>query len=194
MYSLIVTAHPSSLGNTHKLAARYAAGREAAGGTALIMDLYAAEWKQDFLMFETPRDMNERASAERIEQEIDKAAELVLICPMWWGSFPAVMKNFIDQNFTPNFAYTYREGTHGPLRLPKGLLKGKRVKVVMTADGPTWAYMLLKPFFTFTFRMWVVRFCGMRLSSFTIIGDMFKKKEDKEVLQATLENIIQKII
>ncbi len=189
MHSLIITAHPSSRGHTHKIAARYAAGREAAGGTALVMDLYSNKWKQDFLVFEDPREMNERETAARIQAEMLRADELVFVAPMWWGSVPARMKNFFDQNITPDFAYTYKEGTHGLLRLPKGLLKGRQVKVVVTADGPQWAYWFLWPFFTFTFRWWVVRFCGMSLSSFTIIGDMFKRQADAKKIEVMIRSI-----
>ena len=193
MHSLIITAHPSSSGNTHELARLYVAAAEGRGATTLTMNLYAPEWQQDFLTFEDPREMNEDEITTKIKEEISRADELVFISPMWWGTFPARIKNFLDRNLSSNFAYTYRQGTRGPLRLPKGLLKGKKVKVVMTGDGPSWSYLVFKPFFTLHFNLAVVRFCGMRLSHFVIIGDMFKRKEKPEELQATLENVIKKI-
>lgn len=193
MHSLIITAHPSSKGHTHELARLHSAAAEGRGATTLLMDLYDPAWQQEFLFFEDAREMNEDDITNKIKAEIARADELVFISPMWWGTFPARIKNFIDRNLSSNFAYTYKKGTRGPLRLPKGLLKGKKVKVVLTADGPTWSYIVFKPFFTLHFNLAVVRFCGMRLSSFTIIGDMFKRKEAPEELQATLERVIKKI-
>ena len=39
--------------------------------------------------------------------EITSAEHIVFIFPLWWGSFPAVMKAFIDRIFTPGFACKY---------------------------------------------------------------------------------------
>jgi NAD(P)H dehydrogenase (quinone) len=55
------------------------------------------------------------------EQEILYNSEIIsLIYPLWWGSFPAILKGYFDRVLTNGFAFKITaEG-------PEGLLKGKK--------------------------------------------------------------------
>jgi NAD(P)H dehydrogenase (quinone) len=44
-----------------------------------------------------------------MQQKITWADELIFVFPIWWGSMPAVMKNWIDVNFLGGFAFRYLE-------------------------------------------------------------------------------------
>ncbi|MBN2816824.1 MAG: NAD(P)H-dependent oxidoreductase [Campylobacterales bacterium] len=99
-------------------------------------------------------------------EKMNKADEIVIVFPYWWGSMPAILKNFFDWNLSSGFAYTYVNGT------TKGLLKGKNVKVFVTTGAPKILYMLtgvnrrLKKMF----KEQIIGFCGMNLQQFTIFG------------------------
>lgn len=52
----------------------------------------------------------------------------------WWDNFPALLKGYIDNVFTPNFTYKY----HTNDSLWDKLLKGKTARIFSTCDAPNW--------------------------------------------------------
>lgn len=181
MKTLIITAHPSPTGFTHAIAKVVKEKREEIGGTVEILDLYKTELKQDFLRFENLRTLPEDPTRIAMQDKISSADELVFIHPIWWLAQPAIMKNFLDQNFMPRFAYRYIDGKR------VGLLKGKRARVYVTCDAPILIYMLLGfPFVT----MWVAGtliFCGLTVEGFSITRMLTLKTEIQRT--AKLEKI-----
>lgn len=65
---------------------------------------------------------------------------LVIVHPLWWGSAPGRLKGLFDRLLMPGFAFQYIEGK----ALPKPLLAGRKARVVITSDTPTfflkWIY------------------------------------------------------
>lgn len=179
--TLIITAHPSSQGFTHAIAEMVKQKRELSGGEVEIFDLYKTDLKQDFLRFENIREVPPDPIRDILQRKICEADELVFIHPIWWLSPPAILKNFLDQNFSARFAYRYVNGKR------VGLLKGKTARVYVTCDAPIWIYMLLGfPFVT----IWVVGvliFCGIKVEWFSITR-MLTLKTD-EARQKKLEKI-----
>ena len=175
MKSLIITAHPSTLGFTHRIAAEYEKGKKEKGHEVEILDLYKEENRQDYLIFEDIRNLAPDPSVKRMQGKIDWADELVFIFPLWWYGEPAVMKNFWDKNFEARYAYRYIDGR------PVGLLRGKSARVFFTSDGP-WYYqwLLLNPVKNI---WWLarLRFCGIRLKTFKVLGRMhWLDEKDRE--------------
>ncbi|MEI6490710.1 MAG: NAD(P)H-dependent oxidoreductase [bacterium] len=169
---LIVTAHPSSLGFTHKIAEAYKAGSEEVGNTVEILDLYKTDLKQDFLKFENPHDMgNPDTVRDIMKKKITDANELVFVHPMWWISPPAIMKNWLDNNLSSGFAFKYENGR------PVGLLKGKTARVFITCDGAMWLYWLIaKPFWTI-WNFGILGFCGLKVKGITVLDKKFKRTD-----------------
>ena len=69
------------------------------------------------------------------EQEHVRWADVItLISPVWWISWPAILKGWVDRVFAFNFAYGY--GPNGTV----GLLQGKRAIVFSTtgSNGQHW--------------------------------------------------------
>jgi NAD(P)H dehydrogenase (quinone) len=171
MKTLIITAHPSSAGFTHRIAATYTEEKRKLRGEVEILDLYKEENHQDFLTFENVKEIPADPNVNRMQEKIAWADELIFVFPLWWYGEPAVMKNFWDKNFTPRFAYHYVN--HKPV----GLLKGKTARVFFTSDGP-WYYqwLLLQP----VRQIWWLtrlRFCGIKMKSFTVFGSMRERDE-----------------
>lgn len=91
------------------------------------------------------------------EQEFIREADtLILVFPMWWYSFPAILKGYIDRVFSYGFAYKEENGT------PVGLLRGKRAIILCTLGGSEQDYgefaQCLKSTFKGTFE-----FCGIEV-------------------------------
>ena len=175
MNVLIVTAHPSSHGFTHKIAQRYKQEKEALGHDVFVMDLYKKKYAQPFLAFEdVKKDCTPRASHKSIQNKILWADELVFVFPVWWFGPPAILKNFFDQNFTAGFAYKY---TSNGIR--RELLEGRTARIFATADGPRPLYMLFKLMASLRWRVGVLGFCGIELQTFDIFAEMYKRRGEE---------------
>ena len=71
---------------------------------------------------------------QRAQQDIAWANHLVLIYPLWLGTLPALLKGFLEQAFRPGVALSDGDG------FPRGLMKGKSARVVITMGMPALAY------------------------------------------------------
>jgi NAD(P)H dehydrogenase (quinone) len=100
------------------------------------------------------------------QDKISNADELVFVFPYWWGSFPAILKNFFDWNLSKGFAFEYVNSR------PKGLLTNKKVKVFTTTGAPYFIYMLTgaNRRLKCMFKKQIIDFCGMKLEEFNIFG------------------------
>jgi NAD(P)H dehydrogenase (quinone) len=164
MHSLIVTAHPSSTGFTHKIASVYAAKRQSTGNTAEILNLYTTPLRQSFLEFEN-EDLvsSKQKELTELQQKIQAADELVFVFPLWWYDVPAILKNFLDCNFSSGFAFEYtKQGI-------KGLFTNKTVRFFSTSGAPAFLYKygILKHSPAFKASM---KSCGMKITSQTFFG------------------------
>ncbi|WP_423604966.1 NAD(P)H-dependent oxidoreductase [Sphingomonas sp. MS122] len=134
MRNLVVISHPDPNSLTHAVANAFASGlRESDAGVSVEIADLAAE---GFDPRQTARDLAAHlltatpAAAILAEQaRIDRADRLVLVYPVYWWSFPALLKGWIDRVFTNGWAYGYTEGD--------GRKKLGRLEVVLIAVGGT---------------------------------------------------------
>lgn len=110
MRNLVVISHPDPNSLTHVVAAAVADGLGESGVAASteIADLAA----EGFDPRETARDLavhlQTATPAPDVLAEqarIDRADRLVLVYPVYWWSFPALLKGWIDRVFTNGWAY-----------------------------------------------------------------------------------------
>lgn len=183
MKTLIITAHPSKFGFTQRIAEQYAKGATERGSQVEILDLYASENKQNFLMFEDIKQMPIDPTVEKMQEKITENDELVFVFPIWWYGEPAIMKNFLDKNFSARFAYHYVDGK------PVGLLTGKTARVFVTADGPKIFHLLLGMPIRNVWWLARLRFCAVKMKSFTYFDKMREKDEEnrKKMLERVYE-------
>ena len=173
MNTLIVTAHPSKKGFTHKIASKLKEKRESAGGKVEIIDLYKKEWHMDFLSFQEPKDIEISGVTKKAQELITWADDIVFVAPMWWIDVPAIMKNFIDHVLSAGFAFRFTKKGH------EGLLKGKSTQLIMTADAPWYFYKVLP-----VGRIWKMGrlgFCGLKVRPFKLLSS--KRKRSKHLVR-----------
>jgi NAD(P)H dehydrogenase (quinone) len=171
MKTLIIKAHPSKNGFTHRIAQAYEESSLEMGREIEIIDLYSSENRQEYLIFENIKEMPVDQTVERMQEKIIWADELVFIFPLWWYGEPAILKNFWDKNFSARFAYRYIDGK------PVGLLSGRSAKVFFTSDGPGYyQWFLFQPLRNI---WWLtrLRFCGIKLKKFVVFGSMRNRDE-----------------
>ena len=66
-------------------------------------------------------------------RQFAEADEIVVAAPFWDLSFPAILKNYIEQITVSGITFRYINGC------PQGLCKAKRLTYVTTAGGPIFA-------------------------------------------------------
>lgn len=149
MNVLIIYAHPNP--QSFNAAMRDTAVKTLTknGHTVLVSDLYAMRFKavldqDDFLQRKKPDEFKPEGEqlhaaktgtfVEDLQREIEKVrwADLLLFqFPLWWTSFPAIMKGWIDRVFAPGIAFNAAEERH----YDAGLLKGKKAMLAFTAGS-----------------------------------------------------------
>jgi len=163
---LIIVAHPKEDSFSFAMANTYKENAEAKGNSVELLDLYRDEHQQPFFTYDDANTLATDDSMKYYQEHIAGADEIVLVFPYWWGSFPAILKNFFDWNLSKDFAFKYVDSR------PKGLLEGKTVKVFTTTGAPKFIYTItganrrLKNMM----KEQIIQFCGMKLDGFHIFG------------------------
>ena len=188
MTHLIISAHPSDKSFSNYLAQSLARQYELLGWHVVWRNLY----ENDFSAVLSSADLGVLKSGTvpadiKAEQGLIQKANLIsVIYPLWWASFPAVLKGYIDRVLTNGFAFNY--GKDGA----RGLLTNKRVILHTTMGNTVEEYDekgLIEAFRT-TQGQEVFGFCGMQ-----IIGHHFypqitlaNEKQREHYLQKALNS------
>ena len=127
---LVVLAHPSTSSFNHGIADAYCRAVRDTGQTAVLRDLYA-------MGFDPVLQDGERAKSASFEPAPDVAEELALIedsavitmiCPLWFGMPPAMLKGYVDRVLGAGFlASQLKPGE------PQSILRGKRLMIFTTS-------------------------------------------------------------
>lgn len=110
MHSLIVVTHPNPDSLTHAIARHVALGIAASDAqhTSEFADLAAEGFDPRFNQEDQALFMKQAAAPADVasEQErLDRADALVIVYPIYWWSFPALLKGWIDRVFSMGWAY-----------------------------------------------------------------------------------------
>jgi NAD(P)H dehydrogenase (quinone) len=174
---LMITAHPTKENLTRGITDLYEAQKKKQGHTVRVIDLYE-EVQLPYYTFESFGESSVSEDAKRYQEMVTDADEIVFVYPFWWGTMPAILKNWIDTVFTMGFAAKY--GKNGR---PIGLLQGKSVRIFCTSGAPTFIYCIngIRGANKKIWRKTIVEFCGMKFDGYHLFGgmDTRAKKVDK---------------
>jgi len=136
--ALVVYAHPNPKSFNAAILKSFTSGLSEAGHSYEVVDLYSEGFDpvlkgDDFAAFESGMIPADIAS---YQEKISGADALVLICPVWWFSVPAMLKGWIDRVFSSGFAYSIN---------PDGSIQGllgrvKKTLMIQTCGGKKEAY------------------------------------------------------
>ncbi len=134
---LILDGHPDPADRhlCHALACAYCKGASDAGHRTTLIRIADI----DFPILRTPSDFTSQPSPQALGPAHDaliEANHLVLIYPLWLGSLPAYTKGFLEQLLHYDTAFERSESD----RWPKGKMRGKSARIVLTAGMPALAY------------------------------------------------------
>lgn len=162
---LVIIGHPSTKSTCVKLAHEYATGAKKSGANVDVIDVYRTEPVLPIVDYDDYPDWARDAEPRKFYQDKIASADVIAIFhPVWWGGWPARLKNFIDQTLTPGFAYKFEPRIGVPEKfnvLPKGLLKGKKAHVFITHDAYSLVYALLLYPFVSIWAIFVLFYCGI---------------------------------
>ena len=131
MRHLIIAAHPRVKSFNHSVVEVYTATLMERGHRVASRDLYA----MGFNPILSARDLAALARskpARDIRSELSgmRAADVItLISPLWWSSFPAILKGYVDRVFTAGSGYLTKEKDYRPS------LSGKKGATIMTSEA-----------------------------------------------------------
>ncbi|MFZ4463362.1 MAG: NAD(P)H-dependent oxidoreductase [Bacteroidales bacterium] len=172
---LIINGHPDKQSLCNELAMRYKKGAEASGAQCKLINLVDLNFNQNLTSGYKKRTELE-PDLLAMQQEITNADHLVFVYPNWWGTYPALLKGFLDRVLLPGFAFKYE----GKSPLPKKLLKGKTARLIVTMDTPKWFYWLVRrsPGHN-AMKKGVLEFCGISPVKITSFGPVVSSDEAK---------------
>lgn len=108
MHGLIVMSHPLSDSLTDAVARQVAAGLEQSGHSFELADLSAEGFDPRFSANDVAVHLRQAVADPAVAAEqvrIGRADALVLVYPVYWWSFPALLKGWIDRVFVNGWAY-----------------------------------------------------------------------------------------
>lgn len=165
---LVLNGHPDPRGERlcAALANAYVRGASSAGHQVRRIDVGEAR----FTLIRTREEFADGAPAPDIreaQEALRWADHLVILYPLWLGGMPALLKGFLEQVFRYGVAIASPDG------LPKGLLRGKSARVVVTMGMPS-------PIFRWVFgahglkslEKGILRISGLRPIRHTLIGNV----------------------
>ncbi|WP_142806856.1 NAD(P)H-dependent oxidoreductase [Stenotrophomonas maltophilia] len=188
MHSLIVTAHPEPGSLTHAIARRIgeAIAASDAGNTVAHADLMAEGFDprftaQDQALFRGTGVVPADVAAEHAR--LDATDTLVLVYPLYWWSFPALLKGWIDRVFTQGWAY--QDGADGKVQK-----KLQRLRVHLVGVGGVGAEMIERRGYGAAMKtqidMGIFDYCGARMLSSQLLLDA-----DSGAAQAHLQTAVE---
>jgi NAD(P)H dehydrogenase (quinone) len=180
MKSLIIIANPKPESFSFAIVNRYKELAEAKNHEVEIIDLYRTTHQQPFFTYQDANNLDSNPAMKYFQDKISWADELVFVFPYWWGSMPAILKNFFDWNLSRGFAFKYVNSR------PVGLLTDKTVKIFTTTGAPSIYYTLIgaNSRLRKMFKQQIIEFCGMKLSECNIYGGVDSTKTDMDKILA----------
>lgn len=180
---LIINGHPNKNSLCTSLAESYFQGAKSKNTKCNIINLADLDFNLNL-----KQGYQKRTDLEpdllKTWDKIKEANHLVFVYPNWWGTYPALLKGFIDRLFLPGFAFeTYENSiTWGKL------LKGKTAHIMVTMDSPGFYYKLfLKSPGHNSMKKSILAFCGIKTTkttNFRIVKSSTVQKRKKWIDKA----------
>ncbi len=170
---LVINGHPDAESFNHALADAYVKGAQESGAKIAVIDIGTLNFSPNLQYGYRQRTELEPDLLDA-QQKILWAEHIVFIHPLWWGSYPAIMKGFLDRVLLPGFAFKKREGSVWWDKL----LKGKTATIICTMDQPAWYYWLVyKSPSINALKKLTLEFCGIKPVKTVRIGPIRLSKD-----------------
>jgi len=178
MNILIINAHPDKESFCNTLAISYKQGCEKAGRSCKIVNLIDLEFSP-ILQYGYRIPMELEPDLIEMQEFILSANHIVFVFPIWWGTYPALLKGFIDRVFLPGFAFSYKPNS----LMWEKKLKGRTATIISTMNTPYWYYRwIYKRPAHYSIKKGLFEYCGIqpiKLISFSPIKNSSPELREK---------------
>ncbi len=161
---VVINGNPDPESLSVAIADSYKKGIEKEGGSCELIHLYKLKF-DPVLRYGFRKRMPFEPDLEKAQQAITECARLVFVYPVWWGTYPALLKGFIDRVFLPGFAF---KGIEDSIHWKK-LLKGRTGRIIELMDAPMWFYEnVYKSPAKNSLSIAVMNYCGIKPVDYTV--------------------------
>lgn len=172
---LIINGHPNRNSLCNEFAIAYKRGAEKSSANCTLINLMDLNF-DPILRYGYKQRTELEPDLLNVQKEILNADHLIFVYPTWWGTYPALLKGFIDRVFLPEFAFKYRNNS----LLWDKLLRGKSARLIVTMDAPKWYYSLINrsPGHN-SMKKGILEFCGIKPVKITAFGPIKSSNDSK---------------
>lgn len=173
MKVLIINGHPDLASFTSKISNSIYDKYRKSGSEVVLLNLASLDFDPNYKGYSEKDNLEE--SILEAQKLISNAGHIIITTPIWWSTYPALLKGFFDKVLAPGFAYKYKKGSAIPLKL----LKGRSAELVLLSDAPAWyrKYVLRDPAAKILKRD-ILGFCGIKVKKVRRIGSVGSLSED----------------
>ncbi|MDR2342884.1 MAG: NAD(P)H-dependent oxidoreductase [Campylobacteraceae bacterium] len=184
---LIINGHPDKDSLSYAIASAYEKGAITNGAEVERINIGELHFDLN-LKFGYKKDMELEPDLKDSMEKLKWAEHFVFIYPLWWGSYPAIMKGFIDRVFLPDIAFSYDKNNKKEL-----LLQNKSARIIVTMEQPVWYYKFIcrTPSIN-QLKTSTLSFCGIKAKRVksTIFGSALSTSQQKrEQWLSYIENL-----
>ncbi|MFB5661343.1 NAD(P)H-dependent oxidoreductase [Alteribacillus sp. HJP-4] len=178
---LILFMHPDEASFNGALLKTYQEELEALGGVVKLRHVSALELRTDLTKEEYEDSQIGRYPPAVVKEQewISWADTVTLIFPLWWGSFPASGKAYLDRVLSYKFAYEMKGEE------PVPLIKGKKLAIIYTTGTPEGEFLNNggKQRTEEVWREDIFAFCGFKCLPFLHLGNAVQAEgEEREAM------------
>ena len=170
---LLINGHPDKNSFCYAISEAYIKGAKRAGLEIKVIHIRDLNFNPN-LQYGYQKRTDLEQDLLDAQEMIKWANHLVWVYPVWWASYPAIMKGFLDRTFLPGFAFAKRENSVWWDKL----LINKSARIISTLDQPSWYYWLVyRQPSTNAMKKLTLEFCGIKPVKVTTIGPIRLSKE-----------------
>ncbi|MEJ8569850.1 NAD(P)H-dependent oxidoreductase [Microbaculum marinum] len=175
---LLILAHPrGSASLCGAMLDAYSRGARKAGCEVRELELARTRFDRD-VTTPSPRDQVLEADLVAAKTAIEWADHIVFVYPTWWGTYPALLKAFLDRILVPGWAFEDISGGTGF----EGLLDGRTAELITTMDtpGPVYSFLYRAPG-RHAMAAATLGFCGIAVTRHTRFGPVKGSTEQQRI-------------
>ncbi|WP_061961500.1 NAD(P)H-dependent oxidoreductase [Demequina flava] len=187
---LVVIGHPLPGSLNHALAANYAKEAREAGAAVDIIDLATDPrpgHPEAHADLQAPRDAGDPALTPVVADYVERvraADHIAFFFPQWWGTYPAVLAEWLNRVILAGESFSYRNKGKGWDKL----LTGRTARITMTMDSPSaWNRLMYRDAAIRTLKTATLWYVGIKTIDVTRVAEVRAStlaKRDKAIATA----------
>ena len=176
---LIINSHPDDKSFNYALSERYILGAKTSDAEIKVIDLYKLDFEPFFRGIEHENIIEE--DIKEAQLLLKWANHIVFFYPIWWATFPALLKSFLERVLVPGFSNENSNANREFIQWHE-LLSGKTARLVVTMDSPPLFHIIKVKQPSYHTMKDILKFCGINSIKKTYFGSVKMSDETQRKL------------